>query len=352
MWCNIKKKVLVLGVSGLTGYKIAKQANSSFEIYGTYNSRPVKIENSIIFKLNLEDEEEIKKIFSEVKPDLVINTTALHNVDFCEENQENATRVNTKAVQFLYQNSEKYGSKLIHISTDYVFDGLQTSPYTENDIANPLSFYGKSKLDGEKILSGTSHVVIRPSVVYGWTPLELAGTTSSSGKPMNFALWVLTKLHSNEPLKIVTDQFASATLADSLAESILKISQSKTGGIFHVSGLSCESRFDFTIKLAKKFGYDESLISPVSASEFKQKAKRPAFSCLNCQKATDEFGLKLLSTDESLDIMKNQVKHEAPHLLADNKWMYEFNSWILKLSSDTYLSIILSWNLCHLVSRD
>jgi dTDP-4-dehydrorhamnose reductase len=222
--------------------------------------------------------------------------------------------VNTKAVQLLYENSEKFGSKLIHISTDYVFDGLQNSPYSENDIAKPVSFYGKSKLDGEQVLSGTDHVVIRPSVVYGWTPFELAGTPSSSGKPMNFALWVLTKLHANEPLKIVT-----ATLADSLAESILKIAESKTGGIFHVSGLTCESRYDFTTKLAKKFGYDESLIAPVNSSEFKQKAKRPAYSCLNCQKAIDEFGLKLLRTEEALEIMKKQVELEAPHFLAKSK---------------------------------
>jgi len=227
--------------------------------------------------------------------------------------------VNTKAVQLLYENSEKFGSKLIHISTDYVFDGLQNSPYSENDIPKPVSFYGKSKLDGEQVLSGTDHVVIRPSVVYGWTPLELAGTPSSSGKPMNFALWVLTKLHANEPLKIVTDQFASATLADSLAESILKIAESKTGGIFHVSGLTCESRYDFTTKLAKKFGYDESLIAPVNSSEFKQKAKRPAYSCLNCQKAIDEFGLKLLTTEDALEIMKKQVELEAPHFLAKSK---------------------------------
>ena len=135
---------------------------------------------------------------------------------------------------------------------------------------------------------------------------------------MNFAIWLLSKLHKNESLKIVTDQFASATLADSLAESILSMLESKNGGVFHVAGLSCESRYDFSKKLAIKFGYDESLISKVNSSEFKQKAKRPAYSCLNSQKAIDEFGLNLLTTDEALQVMKKQVEKEAPHFIANN----------------------------------
>ena len=182
-----------------------------------------------------------------------------------------------------------------------------------------LYSYGKSKLDGEKILENTRHVVVRPSVVYGWTPLELAGISSSSGKPMNFAIWLLTKLHKNEPLKIVTDQFASATLADSLASSVLKMVQSDKSGLYHVSGLSCESRYDFTVKLTEKFGYDTSLISKTTSSGFTQKAKRPSYSCLACEKAVKEFGLELLTTDMAMDVMKSQVEKEAPYFISDKK---------------------------------
>lgn len=132
---------------------------------------------------------------------------------------------------------------------------------------------------------------------------------------MNFALWVLTKLNKGEPMKIVTDQFASATLADSLAESIIKMAETNKSGLYHVSGLSCESRYDFTIKLAEKFGYNTSLISPIVSTSLSQKAKRPSYSCLNCKKVIKEFGLHLLTTYESLDIMKSQVEKEAPHLL-------------------------------------
>ena len=313
-----KKRLLVFGVSGLTGYKILKQGSSRFDVHGTYNTRLVNEEGSFSYRLDLGEKDAISKLFSTVQPEIVINTTALHNVDYCEDHSQQAYAINTNAIQTLLENSEKYGSKLIHISTDYVFDGKKTTPYSESDEAIPISLYGQSKFDGEKILEGTNHVVVRPSVVYGWTPLELAGTTSSSGKPMNFALWVLTKLHKNEPLKIVTDQFASSTLADSLAESVLKIAESKKSGLYHVSGLSCESRYDFTVKLAKKFGYDPSLISKVTSKDFVQKAKRPTYSCLNCTKAVNDFNLDLLTTERALDIMKNQVRQEAPHLLGSN----------------------------------
>ena len=137
---------------------------------------------------------------------------------------------------------------------------------------------------------------------------------------MNFALWALTKMQKNEPLKIVSDQFATATLADSLAESILTITASKkTYGLYHVSGLSCESRYDFTVKLAEKFGYNpSSLVAPVNSSSFKQKAKRPQYSCLDCTKAINEYGLNLHTTEDALNIMKSQVEKEAPHLLGNH----------------------------------
>src|SRR6185312_13388822 len=120
---NLKKKLLILGVSGLTGYKIAKAANYEYEVHGTFNVRPTKLENCTTFQLDLNKNDDLTRVFSEIKPDLVINTTALHNVDYCEENQQQAADVNIRVVKYLYVNSEKIGSKLIHISSDYVFDG-------------------------------------------------------------------------------------------------------------------------------------------------------------------------------------------------------------------------------------
>lgn len=312
---RVKKKLLVIGISGLTGYKIANLASRDSEVVGTFNTRPVKLDNVRVEKFDINSIEKTQNLLKEIKPDIVINTSALHNVDYCETNPDQARLVNRDFIDALNKNSKKLDFKIIHISTDYVFDGVKNSAYEETDNPYPLSVYGKTKLEGEKILENSEHIVIRPSVVYGWTPLELSNIPSSSGKPMNFAMWVLTKLNKGESLKIVTDQFASATLADSLAESIFQISKKIKPGTFHVSGLSCESRYDFTVKLALKFGYEPSMISPTTSTSFVQKAKRPKYSCLDCQKAIKEFGLQLLTTDESLEMMRNQVSKEAPYLL-------------------------------------
>jgi len=312
----VKKKLLVLGISGLLGSKLAKLA-TDFEIFGTYNLRSIQIENAIISKLDISDFKQIDDLFNEIKPDFVINTTTLHNVDYCEKNPDESFLINSKAVKAIQENCTKIGSILVHLSTDYVFDGKQKTPYTEKDIPSPLSIYGKSKLEGEGFVS-ENHCVIRPSVIYGWNSLELSDKTSSSGKSINFAMWLLSKLNKGEDLKIVNDQFTTSTLADSLAEAILTIIKNSKGGIYHISGLSCESRFEFAIKLAMEFGHDINHIHSVDSSQFKQIAQRPAFSCLNCQKAINQFGLKLLSTEDSLKIMRKQIAKEAPHLLGKN----------------------------------
>jgi dTDP-4-dehydrorhamnose reductase len=290
-------------------------AQPDYEVVGAYNTRLPNLDNCELIQNDITDLQKTNQIISDFKPDIIINTTALHNVDYCEENKEEAFRVNSSAVKNLRISCDKIGAKLVHISTDYVFDGKNKNPYSEKDLPSPVSIYGESKLSGEKYLKNTNHSVLRPSVVYGWTPMELAGTTSSSGKPMNFAMWLLTKLNNDESVKIVTDQFASATLADSLAESALKIAKDDSSGIFHVAGLSCESRFEFSQKLAKEFGYDQNLIQPTDSSQFKQKAKRPLYSCLDCTKAIKTFDLNLRTTEDSLKIMKNQVEKEAPHLM-------------------------------------
>jgi len=309
------KKMLIFGSSGLAGSKIAEQANDEYSVYGTFNKRTPTIENMTNCKLDLSDTENLQKLIEDVEPDVIVNATALHNVDYCEQNKDESFFVNSTVLQKIIDISQQFHPKIIHISTDYVFDGNSSIPYKEDDRASPLSVYGESKLKGEEIILSHNHVVVRPSIVYGWTSLELEGIVSSSGKPINFAMWLLDKLHKNEPLAIVTDQFATATLADSLASSILKIISSKQSGLYHISGLSCESRYDFSIKLARIFGYDENQISPTDSSQFKQKAKRPSYSCLDCSRAIKEFDLELYKTEEALEVMKKQVETDAPHLI-------------------------------------
>lgn len=308
-----KKTLLVLGASGLTGYKIMQQAGKKFEVLGTYNAR-IPLDKGMI-RLDLKNEDGIRHLISGIKPDVLINTTALHNVDYCEQHPDESYYINTKVVGTLSQECNRIGARLVHISTDFVFDGLKDS-YVESDEAVPLSTYGRHKLEGEALAKTcSSWAILRPSVVYGWTPLETQGSTSSSGKPMNFALWALQKMNKNEELKIVDDQFSSPTLADTLAAVALRLADRTVNELYHVSGTSCLSRYEFTKKIAEMMGYPVDLVKPISSKSFVQAAKRPAKSCLDCTKVQKELNYRLLGVDESLAVMRSQIALEAPDLI-------------------------------------
>jgi len=313
----MKKKILILGGSGLIGNKIIDAAKQKYEVHATFNNREVKNSNCSFSKLDITEDEQVNKLLSEIKPDVVVNTTGFHKVDRCEKEENEAMKINSNFISNLSDYAKKYSFKIIHFSTDYVFDGEQNIPYTENDQPNPINVYAKSKLDGEKFLKNSDHVVVRTSLVYGWSTTELV-KNSSSGKSSNYAVWLLNKLHDNESVKIVSDQITCPTLVDSLADSILKILHANKSGTYNIAGISCQSRYEFSIQLAKKFGHDQKMILKIDSSEFKQKAKRPKFTCINSQKAINDFGLKLLTTDEALVIMRKQVLEECPELLGNN----------------------------------
>ncbi len=310
-----KATLLVIGASGLTGFKLVSIAKDRFNLYGTYNYRNPAFTHCENIQLDVTDADLTRKLIEDLRPDVIVNTSAIHNVDYCEERKEEARKVNVDAVRNLANVASKIGSRLIHISTDFVFDGKKGS-YTENDEPAPLSYYALTKLEGEKAAqSAPSYAIVRPSVVYGWTPLETAQSKSSSGKPMNFALWCVTKLSNNEEIKAVTDQYTSPTLADNLAEVMLELAQLRENVLYHVSGLSCLNRYDFVVKLAQTMGFNTSLVKPTTSDQFKQLAPRPKNSCLDCRKIQRELGIKLLTVEESLQIMKEQIAFEAPTLL-------------------------------------
>jgi dTDP-4-dehydrorhamnose reductase len=308
------EKLLVLGASGLTGSKVLDLAKGRFEVHGTYNARRVK--DSSLVKLDLSERDGLEKIVKEMKPDAVVNATALHNVDYCESHPDQAFYVNTETVAFLAALCNNVGARLVHISTDFVFDGEKKAPYIESDAPNPLSVYARSKLDGEaNARKCSSFCIIRPSVVYGWTPNETQGSSSSSGKPQNFALWALSQMKRGGELKIVNDQFASPTLADVLAAVIVRLAVSDKNQTYHVAGTSCINRYDFTRKLAAIMGYPADKIKPVDSKSFTQAARRPLYSCLGCDAVQRDLGYRLVGVDESLAIMRSQIEMEQPDLL-------------------------------------
>ena len=148
----MKQKLFLFGIGSLTGHKIATQIKNDYELYGSYNLRNPNLDFVTSFKLNITDQKKIKQTISDYKPDYIVNACALNNVDYCESHPDEAKKINSDFVSNLSKISEQINCKLIHLSTDSVFDGNKKKPYTETDIPNPNNVYGNTKLAGEKII--------------------------------------------------------------------------------------------------------------------------------------------------------------------------------------------------------
>jgi dTDP-4-dehydrorhamnose reductase len=302
-------KLLIIGSTGLVGSKVASLAGKhGFEPYNTQHSR--KSASSDFAELDITDREATLALVGRIRPRAIINTAALTNVDYCETHTKEAQGVNIEGVRNLADAAHENQSRLIQISTDYVFDG-RVGHYEESDTPNPIQYYGKTKLEAEKIVASlASFAIARPSVIFGWAPV-LPVEESGGSKPMNFAMFVLDRLKRRENVKAIRDQYASPTFADNLAEALLRLARVRENGVFHTSGRSCLSRYEFAIRLAETFGYSKGQIEPVYSSEFKQLAERPRNSCLRVEKAERFLGMSLLSASEGIREMKKQ---ESPQV--------------------------------------
>jgi dTDP-4-dehydrorhamnose reductase len=233
-----------------------------------------------------------------VNPDVVIHCAAFTNVDQCESEREKAWAVNVSGTEKISTTCQKIGAKLVYISTDFVFDGKK-GMYTEKDECNPLNWYGKTKLEGEKRVEQLDdYVIARTSVLYGWH------TT------LNFVTWVIHQLQHKCPIKIVTDQYTCPTLADNLAACLLQLSV-KGHGLYHVAGSERINRYAFALKIAHTFGLDVNFITPIVSEELNQKAHRPKDSSLSIKKVTTVIDTVLLNIDEGLQTMKKEKEENV-----------------------------------------
>lgn len=298
-------RVLVVGGGGQLGGKIIELAKDRFEVYATYLTRRPPLNESRIYQVDKRDRNAVMALFRKVRPDVAIDTGAMHNVDYCETHKDEARAVNVEGTLNVANAAAHSGARMVFVSTDYVFDGNRGN-YAERDEANPVNYYGATKLEAEKRVAEIceNYVIVRPSVMYGYVPG--AGGESSSGKPLNFAMWLIQKLARREPVKIVADQYGSPTLADSLAGAVLSLSESAQIGVFHAAGPTRISRYEFALKLADSLGYEPNLISSATTDELRQLAKRPMDSSLCVDKLSKDLKIILLAMDEALQQFKNE----------------------------------------------
>ena len=271
----MSKKILVTGANGQLGSELrVLSVNSNHEFLFTD-----------VAELDITNREAVDNYVSEHGAEIIVNCAAYTNVDKAEDDTEMADNINHLAVKNLAEVSAKYKLILIHISTDYVFDGSKNTPYLETDPTAPLGVYGHTKLDGEKAVtdSGCDYLIIRTSWLY-----------SSFGN--NFVKTIRRLTAEKDSLKVVFDQVGTPTYAGDLAQAILKIIDSgkyaDNAGIYHFSNEGVCSWYDFAIEIRNLSG-NLCDIQPCHSDEFPSKVKRPNFSVLDKTKIKETFGLKI-----------------------------------------------------------
>jgi len=249
--------------------------------------------------MNIANRTEVLLLIEKHKPDVIINTAAMTNVDACEENQDKCWELNVTAVKYLIEAVESCNTHLIHLSTDFVFDG-EAGPYKETDQPNPLSYYGKSKLASEKLLeeSKIKWSIVRTIIVYG-----IVEDMSRS----NIVLWAKAALEKKQKLTIVNDQFRSPTLAEDLADACILIAEKEKEGIFHISGKDFMSIVELVKRVAKHYQLDDSLIEEISSKSLNQAAKRPPKTGFILDKAYRELNYQPHSFEEGMQLLDQQL---------------------------------------------
>jgi len=288
-------RIFITGGSGLAGSKLAEMALARGEqVYSGYahNQPPYGRE----VKFDLLDANGIRDIIERMRPDVIVHSAALTDVDRCEREKDLAYKINVEGTRAIAEAARKAGSYLVYISTDYVFDG-QRGLYREEEETNPVSYYGLSKLLGEQFCLDQG-CIARTCVIYGSRP--------ASGK-VNFALWLLNALKSGKEARVVTDQFITPTLNSNLAAMVLEAADRHLSGIYHLSGASRVSRYDFACELARAFDLDRQLIIPSQMSDIGWLANRPMDSSLDTAKASRTLENRPLNLYESLQVLRDEI---------------------------------------------
>ncbi|CUT00882.1 dTDP-4-dehydrorhamnose reductase [Candidatus Kryptobacter tengchongensis] len=295
-------RIMITGCHGLLGQSVLKMflKSTDSEILATAKDARTFLDfgGFDYTMLDITSRSDVKNLVVYFRPDVIINTAAYTNVDGCETNRELAWRVNVEGVRNLVNSARRVDAKLIHISTDYIFDG-KNGPYTEDAIPNPINYYGRTKLasENEIKIGGIRFAILRTNVLYG------VGKNVKS----NFALWLYQKLSNGESIRVVTDQIGNPTYVDDLAFAILKIVEFDKEGIYNVGGKDFVDRYTFAVKLAEIFGFDRELITPVKTSELNRIAPRPLKSGLVTLKAESELGLKPYGVEDGIREFKAKL---------------------------------------------
>lgn len=289
-------RIVVTGANGLVGSRLCRHlAAGGHEVFAwARGASRAQLTGARFVSVDLTHADAVSQSLRETHPDVIINPAAMTDVDGCERDPVGAWQANVEAVATLARSARELGSHLLHVSTDYVFDG-DAGPYDVDATPNPRGVYAITKYAGEQavraLMPKGAWAIARTAVVYGWP---------STGKN-NFGSWLLTSLSSGKPVNLFNDQWISPSHAGNVSEMLAELAERKLPGTWHTAGADVLDRVAFGLRMAERFGFDAALIKPSRMVDVNLPSPRPAKSGLIVSRTAEALTHKPLSTAEALE---------------------------------------------------
>lgn len=282
-------KIYITGILGMLGYNLAKTLQDRCQVTGIdivgLDRNDLQYRKGSLF-----DKEDLEQSIREEKPEVLIHTAAMVNVDKCEEEPESAVRLNAEVTKSLAEICDQYNIKMVYISTDAVFDGESRQLYSEEDETNPLNIYAKTKLDGERyVMQYPGNLVFRTNI-YG----------RNIQKKTSFGEWICSELLKGNELKMFSDIDFSPILVNELAEIIYESCKKDLRGLYHACGTGCITKYEFGIKMKSIFHIDTGTITEADSSSMNFQAKRPKHMGMSNEKLCKALGIHISTPEESI----------------------------------------------------
>jgi dTDP-4-dehydrorhamnose reductase len=299
-------RILVTGANGLLGQKLIQALQKEKDtVFLATGAGPLRLQQPGIpyAVMDITDGEEVQRVCQSFQPTAIIHGAAMTHVDACEQDPDKCWASNVTAVQHLVNYCDANGVFLVHLSTDFIFDGTE-GPYAEDAEPKPLSVYGRSKAEAEMLVKDMQApwAILRTVLVYGFTE----GLSRS-----NIVLWARQALLSGQPLRVVNDQWRTPTLAEDLAWACLAAVKFKAQGIFHISGAETYGIADLVRAVAGFYNISAPPITEVSSEELAQPAKRPPRTGFIIEKAQRVLGFKPTPLTDGLKLIESQIARDA-----------------------------------------
>ncbi|MEE9407660.1 MAG: NAD(P)-dependent oxidoreductase [Polaribacter sp.] len=298
-------KIVVTGSNGLLGQSLLNlllNESYKYQVFGFSRGKNRSGREGFEYiSIDITDEKLLKEKIKGIQPNFIINTAAMTQVDDCETNKKDCDILNVEVVKWLTEVSEEINSHLIHISTDFIFDGKKEKGYyKETDVPSPLSYYGLSKMKSEDVLTNSkiNYTILRTILVYG-----LVYDMSRN----NIVLWVKKMLENKKEITIVDDQYRAPTYVKDLALACKIVMDKKATGVFNISSSKLLSVYEIAQQIADSFKLDKSLIKPISTSTLNQTAPRPAKTGFDLSKTNKELEFYPKTFKEDLERFKETL---------------------------------------------